>query len=983
MGRWVWHSSSGRRRPARSRACSRDTSRQIDRDPVLIVPNRSDVERIERDLLAAHRSAARGLDRDVRRRLPRARARRSGCEAGRERRAAGARRAPRARAHAAERPRPVRPASPASPTRSSRCSPSSSRACWTRSSSTAISPSSTRRTGPSSTGSGSGIATCFAAPGRRAAALRAGRLGRPARVRVRVRGSDRRRVGTARGAHGARGGHGLAAVRAGARRLRVAAPHAGGPGALAAGSIEDLPARSAEYGHAALAHLERHLFADTPPAGPALDGAIRFFEGAGARGSLELVAEDVRELAAGGCRSSEIALVVPSVERWRAPLETVLGTLGIPFAIEGRVRLGQTPFGQALLSLLRFEWQLGGRRELYAFLRSPYSGFARSNVDFLEGRLRGRGVSTRECVEEETIRLRDGQPLPPLEALRGAAEPARGGPATGDVDAAARARARCAARRRGEPRRPARVRVADARSGRARRLARARRRPRHATRCSARSSTPRCGSARRASAAAWPCSISPASGRAASTPSSCSGSRRGRCRAAAPPPRSSTTTRAASSTTAGGPAHAARPGRARALPLLHRLHARDGAPDARPRGGHRRGQPARAEPVLGRGRGALRPRGGAPLDPPPAALPADLGARGCADRARAAARARAARCARAGGRGGDRDRQRLGAAAAPGARRVHARDGAAASARARRARGEDAVQRHRAGAVRGLLLGLVLRAPDLAAADRPEGRRDAARLGRPHDPAPLLRRPAARDRQRPRRRGAAGRGAGVPRRVPRGRAAGREDGDDRARAARARAEPAPRPRAARPRRGALAGAAPAAQVRGRVRLRAVGPRAAARPRPRRRDHALREDRPDRRRPGQRPRHRPGLQVGAHRPLGGARSRRSCACRSRSTCSSCATWSGSSRSAGSTGRSRASAAPAGCSAPRRRTTCCPGFAANDYLDEDAFWAQVEGARDLARGLAQRIRTGDVRHDPKGTDGCPAWCDLWRMCRIRRA
>jgi hypothetical protein len=26
---------------------------------------------------------------------------------------------------------------------------------------------------------------------------------------------------------------------------------------------------------------------------------------------------------------------------------------------------------------------------------------------------------------------------------------------------------------------------------------------------------------------------------------------------------------------------------------------------------------------------------------------------------------------------------------------------------------------------------------------------------------------------------------------------------------------------------------------------------------------------------------------------------------------------------------------------------------------------------------------VRHDPKGTDGCPAWCDLWRMCRIRRA
>lgn len=193
--------------------------------------------------------------------------------------------------------------------------------------------------------------------------------------------------------------------------------------ALAAGRIEELPARAGEYSHAALAHLERHLFGDTPPTGPPLEGAIRFFEGAGARGSLELTAEEIRELVASGTPPEEIAVVVPSVERWRASLETVLGTLGIPFAIEGRVRLGQTPFGQALLALLRFEWQQGGRRDLYSYLRSPFSGFTRSNVDFLEGRLRGRGVSTRENVEEETIKLRDGQPLPPLEALRSATGP--------------------------------------------------------------------------------------------------------------------------------------------------------------------------------------------------------------------------------------------------------------------------------------------------------------------------------------------------------------------------------------------------------------------------------------------------------------------------------------------------------------------------------------------------------------------------------
>ena len=53
--------------------------------------------------------------------------------------------------------------------------------------------------------------------------------------------------------------------------------------------------------------------------------------------------------------------------------------------------------------------------------------------------------------------------------------------------------------------------------------------------------------------------------------------------------------------------------------------------------------------------------------------------------------------------------------------------------------------------------------------------------------------------------------------------------------------------------------------------------------------------------------------------------------------------------------------------------------NDYLADDAFWAQVEGARETARGLAERIRAGDVRHDPKGGE-CPSWCDLWTMCRV---
>ena len=194
--------------------------------------------------------------------------------------------------------------------------------------------------------------------------------------------------------------------------------------ALAGGQVEELPPRSQEFAAPALAHLERSLF-DEPGGDAPIGGAVRFLAGAGARGTLELVGDELLAALRGGTPAEQMGVIVPAVDRYRASVATVFGSLGIPYAVEAPVRLALTPLGHALLSLLRFAWAGGGRRELYGFLRSPYSGIARASVDYTEGRLRGRAIEAAARVEEETERLREA-PLVALRELREAPSPVAG-----------------------------------------------------------------------------------------------------------------------------------------------------------------------------------------------------------------------------------------------------------------------------------------------------------------------------------------------------------------------------------------------------------------------------------------------------------------------------------------------------------------------------------------------------------------------------
>ena len=956
---------------------------EIERDPVLIVPNRADVDRIERDLLqrtGALLAGSIGTFDDVFRELAL-----GGRTPGRSRATHSARwsRGASWRGHRSTGSAGPR-ASPASRTRCSRRSRSWNRACWSRINSRAI----WRCSMPPTAQELDRLALWDRDLLRRHAVER---------LRSDLAAWDGRPV-FAYGFEDLTGAEwGLLEALSGRTEVTVSLPYEPGRAAfaslrrtqedlasLAGGRIEELPARAAEYGHAALAHLERHLFADTPPAGPALDGAIRFFEGAGARGSLELTAEEIRELVAAGTPPEEIALVVPSVERWRASLETVLGALGIPFTIEGRVRLGQTPFGQALLALLRFEWQQGGRRDLYGYLRSPFSGFTRSNVDFLEGRLRGRGVSDarhRGGGDDQASR-RTAAP-----AARGAPQRdrARAGRARdGRGDAARGARPRGASGGRGEPRRPPRLRRDRAPARRAGRLARARRRAlggRGAGGARARRGAHRLG---RRAAAGWRSSSSRGPAPAASTPSSCSASRRARCRGAATPLRSSTTTCAASSTGTRA-SRLVRPDpveRERYLFYTACTRAtrrltlvREAATDE--------GSPREPSPFWDEVVALFEPEDVAALDAPAAALAAHLGARGRADRARAAARARAARGDGAGGRRGSGGRERLGAPARPRARRAftretrlkHPRVLAELSAKTpfnvtelerfadcssawffERLISPRQIDRKVDAMLRGSVAHTTLHRfyaglPRALGSDRVEESRlddalaflgeclEGALGGVKMEMTELERRELEQSLRRDLEQLVRDEARSPLPLVPRKFEVG--FGSERS--------------APELQRGLDLG--DGVTLSGKIDRIDLDPGSARGIvqdyKSGRYGHSAAEIEKELR-----------LQIplymlvlrdlvgieplgGLYRPLAGERRAR--------------------------GLLRAEA----------KDDVLPGFVKNDYLDEDAFWAQVEGARDLARGLAQRIREGDVRHDPKGTDGCPAWCDLWRMCRIRRA
>ena len=165
-----------------------------------------------------------------------------------------------------------------------------------------------------------------------------------------------------------------------------------------------------------LFHLERHLF-EPPQRIAELDDGLVALTAAGERGEAEQIGGEIARLLDSGVAPDEIAVVVRSPERHGMLFDEVLGGLGIPVAVDARVRFAATATGRALLALLRAVGDHGSCDDALALLRAP-GRTPPDEVDWLDRHVRRRGLrGAAETLEEwerregwmpsEVLRLRD------------------------------------------------------------------------------------------------------------------------------------------------------------------------------------------------------------------------------------------------------------------------------------------------------------------------------------------------------------------------------------------------------------------------------------------------------------------------------------------------------------------------------------------------------------------------------------------------
>jgi hypothetical protein len=150
-------------------------------------------------------------------------------------------------------------------------------------------------------------------------------------------------------------------------------------------AITDLPARD-QGRSAGLVALERRLAEPDPDArADDPDGRDQtIVDAEGERAEAEAVAAAIAAALRAGTPGGRIAIVAPHGARGRGRLLRQLRETGIPVAADVAPALPATPFGRALLALLRIAWTDATDADRLTWLRSPWSGAPPHLVERLE-----------------------------------------------------------------------------------------------------------------------------------------------------------------------------------------------------------------------------------------------------------------------------------------------------------------------------------------------------------------------------------------------------------------------------------------------------------------------------------------------------------------------------------------------------------------------------------------------------------------------
>jgi ATP-dependent helicase/DNAse subunit B len=169
----------------------------------------------------------------------------------------------------------------------------------------------------------------------------------------------------------------------------------------------------------ALYHLERSLFEPRAERREP-DHGIALLAAGGEQEEIELIGAEVASLLAAEVPADEIAIATRDPARRGAAIGQALSGLGIPAAVEARLPLARTGTGTALTAALRCALPGGTAADLVAYLRLA-GGPHPHQIDWLERAIRRRRLASAEDALTDWEESSRGHPIDSIERLREAA----------------------------------------------------------------------------------------------------------------------------------------------------------------------------------------------------------------------------------------------------------------------------------------------------------------------------------------------------------------------------------------------------------------------------------------------------------------------------------------------------------------------------------------------------------------------------------